>query len=179
MKSPQVLVVESSSGTAEDIRGLLSSCAITDVAVAKESEALNLLRRGGFYAVLFHEDAPMAGRELLLTARREPLNTPVIVIVERSDPSRLDEWTAAGAFDCLVKPVDRASLLAAMQRALTRNQLCAAGKVKPTRSRQQSGEWSFAEMVGDSDPERVKKAMGAMMTMIKIDLAALERAWEG
>jgi len=35
------------------------------------------------------------------------------------------------------------------------------------------------EMLGDSDPEKVKQAMEAMMTMTKIDLAALERAWEG
>jgi len=35
------------------------------------------------------------------------------------------------------------------------------------------------EMISDPDPEKVKKAMAAMMTMTKIDLAALERAWEG
>jgi DNA-binding NtrC family response regulator len=151
MKPSQVLVVETPSGTAEDIQGLLSSCAITDVAVAKESEALNRLRRGEFYAVLFHEDAPMDGRGLLVTAKRETPNTPVIVIVEGTDPGRCAEWTAAGAFECLVKPVDPSSLLAAMQRALTRSQLCAAGSVKSTRSRQRSGEWSFGEMVGDSE----------------------------
>ncbi len=151
MKPSQVLVVETPSGTAEDIQGLLSSCAITDVAVAKESEALNRLRRGEFYAVLFHDDAPMDGRGLLVTAKRETPNTPVIVIVEGTDPGRCAEWTAAGAFECLVKPVDPPSLLAAMQRALTRSQLCAAGSVKSTRSRQRSGEWSFAEMVGDSE----------------------------
>ncbi|MFQ5802649.1 MAG: sigma 54-interacting transcriptional regulator [Candidatus Methylomirabilales bacterium] len=151
MKPSQVLVVETPSGTAEDIQGLLSSCAITDVAIAKESEALNRLRRGEFYAVLFHEDAPMDGRGLLVTAKRETPNTPVIVIVEGTDPGRCAEWTAAGAFECLVKPVDPPSLLAAMQRALTRSQLCAAGSVKSTRSRQRSGEWSFAEMVGDSE----------------------------
>jgi DNA-binding NtrC family response regulator len=151
MKPSQVLVVETPSGTAEDIQGLLSSCAITDVAVAKESEALNRLRRGEFYAVLFHEDAPMDGRGLLVTAKRETPNTPVIVIVEGTDPGRCAEWTAAGAFECLVKPVDPSSLLAAMQRALTRSQLCAAGSVKSTRPRQRSGEWSFGEMVGDSE----------------------------
>jgi len=151
MKPSQVLVVETPSGTAEDIQGLLSSCAITDVAVAKESEALNRLRRGEFYAVLFHEDAPMDGHGLLVTAKRETPNTPVIVIVEGTDPGRCAEWTAAGAFECLVKPVDPPSLLAAMQRALTRSQLCAAGSVKSTRSRLRSGEWSFAEMVGDSE----------------------------
>jgi predicted 3-demethylubiquinone-9 3-methyltransferase (glyoxalase superfamily) len=34
------------------------------------------------------------------------------------------------------------------------------------------------EMLSHSDPEMVARAMGAMMTMTKIDLAALERAWD-
>lgn len=34
------------------------------------------------------------------------------------------------------------------------------------------------EMISDSNPEKVKKAMASMITMTKIDLAALERAWE-
>lgn len=33
------------------------------------------------------------------------------------------------------------------------------------------------EMLADPDAERVKKAMAAMMTMTKLDLAELERAW--
>lgn len=35
------------------------------------------------------------------------------------------------------------------------------------------------EMISDRDPEKVKRAMAAMMTMTKIDLPALERAWVG
>lgn len=34
------------------------------------------------------------------------------------------------------------------------------------------------ETISDPDPEKVKKAMEAMMTMTKIDLAAIERAWQ-
>lgn len=33
------------------------------------------------------------------------------------------------------------------------------------------------DMIANPDPEKVKKAMAAMMTMTKIDLPALERAW--
>lgn len=36
----------------------------------------------------------------------------------------------------------------------------------------------LGEMISDPDSEKVKKAMAAMMTMKKIDLAALERAWK-
>lgn len=33
------------------------------------------------------------------------------------------------------------------------------------------------EMLSDPDPEKVRKAMAAMMTMVKIDMAGLRRAW--
>ena len=37
----------------------------------------------------------------------------------------------------------------------------------------------FPEMMTDSDPARVKRVMEAMMTMKKLDIAALRRAYEG
>ena len=33
------------------------------------------------------------------------------------------------------------------------------------------------ELIRDSDPRRVKAVMGAMMTMVKLDVAGLERAY--
>jgi hypothetical protein len=35
------------------------------------------------------------------------------------------------------------------------------------------------EMLSDPDPIKVQKAMAAMMTMIKIDVPGLKRAWDG
>jgi predicted 3-demethylubiquinone-9 3-methyltransferase (glyoxalase superfamily) len=35
------------------------------------------------------------------------------------------------------------------------------------------------ELLKDPDPERARRAMEAMMTMVKIDIAALERAADG
>ena len=37
----------------------------------------------------------------------------------------------------------------------------------------------FTELIGDSNPTKVKAVMGAMMTMVKLDVAALERAYNG
>ena len=34
------------------------------------------------------------------------------------------------------------------------------------------------EMLSDPDPNKVQKAMAAMMTMVKIDIAGLKRAWD-
>jgi predicted 3-demethylubiquinone-9 3-methyltransferase (glyoxalase superfamily) len=35
----------------------------------------------------------------------------------------------------------------------------------------------FAELIGDRDPKKVKAVMEAMMTMVKLDVAELERAY--
>ena len=37
----------------------------------------------------------------------------------------------------------------------------------------------FTELIGDADPRKVKAVMEAMMTMVKLDVAALERAYKG
>ncbi len=37
----------------------------------------------------------------------------------------------------------------------------------------------FIELVGDRDPKKVKAVMDAMLTMVKLDVAALERAYAG
>ncbi len=36
----------------------------------------------------------------------------------------------------------------------------------------------FMELIRDEDPKRVEAVMGAMMTMVKLDVAALERAYD-
>ncbi|MCB0081223.1 MAG: VOC family protein, partial [Caldilineaceae bacterium] len=35
----------------------------------------------------------------------------------------------------------------------------------------------FNELISDSDPKKVKAVMDAMMTMVKLDVAELERAY--
>jgi predicted 3-demethylubiquinone-9 3-methyltransferase (glyoxalase superfamily) len=37
----------------------------------------------------------------------------------------------------------------------------------------------FTELIADRDGKKVKAVMDAMMTMVKLDVAALERAYEG
>ncbi len=37
----------------------------------------------------------------------------------------------------------------------------------------------FMELIRDENPEKVKAVMEAMMTMVKLDVAALERAYDG
>lgn len=37
----------------------------------------------------------------------------------------------------------------------------------------------FTELIRDTDPKKVKAVMDAMLTMVKLDVAALERAYDG
>jgi predicted 3-demethylubiquinone-9 3-methyltransferase (glyoxalase superfamily) len=37
----------------------------------------------------------------------------------------------------------------------------------------------FMELIADEDPKKVQAVMDAMMTMVKLDVAALERAYDG
>jgi predicted 3-demethylubiquinone-9 3-methyltransferase (glyoxalase superfamily) len=37
----------------------------------------------------------------------------------------------------------------------------------------------FTELIRDANPNKVKAVMDAMMTMVKLDVAGLERAYDG
>lgn len=148
MKPTQVLIVGSSIRATEYLRGLLSSCSITDVVTAPESDVPTRLRNGGFYAVvLYPEGTPNGGRNLLAAVHREKFGTPVVVIAEGA--ADLAEWSGAGAFDCLVKPVDHSALSAVLHRARTRSLFC-NGSPPATTSRRQSTQ-PFAALIGDSE----------------------------
>ncbi|MEE8152645.1 MAG: sigma-54 dependent transcriptional regulator [candidate division NC10 bacterium] len=150
MDPSQVLIVEGGSETARYLRGLVSSSSISSAAVASESEAVERLRKRIFCAVVLHLDGmPLEGRHLFTTVQRESPNTPVIVIAQRA--AGLAEWSAAGAFDCLVEPVDRPALLAVLDRARTRSQFCTGNGLSLPRTPQRSVSRSCAELIGDSE----------------------------
>jgi len=148
----QVLILEEKPEAAQDIQGLLSSAAVTDVAVASWSDALRLLRDNRFYAVVCDLDnMPGEGRKVLAAIQREAPNIASIVIADTTDPAVLAECTAAGAFEVLTKPLNRSSFLAVLHRAMTRNQLCASDRPTPAQLPKRSVEWPFAEIIGDSE----------------------------
>ncbi|MBW8004366.1 MAG: sigma-54-dependent Fis family transcriptional regulator [candidate division NC10 bacterium] len=150
MDPSQVLIVEGGSETARYLRGLVSSSSISSAAVASESEAVERLRKRIFCAVVLHLDGmPLEGRHLFTTVQRESPNTPVIVIAQRA--ADLAEWSAAGAFDCLVEPVDRPALLAVLDRARTRTELCTGNNLSPMKAPSRRSPPPFAELIGDSE----------------------------
>ena len=93
----QILILEEKPEAAQGIQGLLSSSAVTDVAVASWSEALRLLRNNRFYAVVCDLDnMPPDGRKVLAAIHREAPNIASIVITDTADPALMAECTAAG-----------------------------------------------------------------------------------
>jgi DNA-binding NtrC family response regulator len=146
MNRSQVLIVANSPEGTEYLRGLLSSCAITDVVGATESEAVKQLGTGRFYAVVMYlNGAVNGGRELLSAVHRETPTTSVVVIIEDADG--FGEWGGTGAFDILTKLPDSPTLLAVLQRALTRRQLTEPAPAKaPLRRRRRR----FPDLIGDS-----------------------------
>ncbi|MEE9171450.1 MAG: sigma 54-interacting transcriptional regulator, partial [candidate division NC10 bacterium] len=152
MKAPQVLIVGSSSAASEYTKALLSFPSITGVAVASWAEAPKLLGEKGFYAVFVDLGETLEeGRKFLATMQREAPNTAVVVVTEIADNAILAECAAAGAFDVLSKPLSRSSLLAVMERVLTRTELFGDGKSVPAKTPKRGGDWGFAEIVGDSE----------------------------
>ncbi|MFQ5990757.1 MAG: response regulator, partial [Candidatus Methylomirabilales bacterium] len=151
MKQSQVLVVGGASDTAQYIQGLLPSSSITTVAVESRSEALERLHEERLCAVVLHlEGVPTEGRKILAAAQRGAHSIPVVVIVDVADNTMMAECAAAGAFDCLAKPVDPSTLSSVMHRALTWNQLCASNRSGSAGTRKTS-EQPFSEIIGDSE----------------------------
>jgi DNA-binding NtrC family response regulator len=111
------------------------------------------LREKRFYAVFVDLSETCAeGRSFLATVQREAPNTAVIVVAETVDNALLAECAAAGAFDVLSKPFSRSSLLAVMERVLTRSRLFASGGPTLAKAQESISEWPFADhIIGKSD----------------------------
>jgi len=162
MEMSRVLILEERPEIAPDIQRLLSSGAITDVAVAPWAQALTLLRENRFYAVICDlDEMPVGGHKILAAIQRETPNIASIVISQNSKNAPMAGWAAAGAFECLSKPLDRSALLAVLHRALTRSQLCTGGSLGPPKLRQRVDGMTFADIIGDSEAmQAVYRAIG-------------------
>lgn len=152
MKAAGILIVTSSGESARCLQKLLSPCGVTAVTEDAESEVLKRLRDGGFYAVVLYVNGiPIDGRQLLLAIRGESPSTPVVVITEGADG--FARWWAAGAFDCLVEPVDRRALSAVLERAISRYQLCTGARPLRPRAKKEFPS-PFSHLIGHSDAMR-------------------------
>jgi DNA-binding NtrC family response regulator len=150
MKLPQVLIVGSSPQAIEYLQGLVSSCATTDAVLSNQSDVLERISRGGYDAVTLYIDGSRnSDPELVAALHRKTSNIPVIVIVERT--MDMTEWAVAGAFEVLVKPLDRSVACVVMHRAQTRRQLCTGNRPFAAKTPSRKVARPSAELIGDSE----------------------------
>jgi DNA-binding NtrC family response regulator len=99
----------------------------------------------------------LSGMEALAEMRTAGVATPVIVLTANGGIETVVKAMQAGAQDFFVKPVGPDRLLVGVRNALQMTQLTAEiGRLK----KRATGRSSFDDMVGDSEPMRMVKALG-------------------
>jgi len=128
-KAPRILVVEDNATTGQLIQSQLASSGYETVKCDRPERALEMaaeLRPDAITLDLIMK--PIHGLEVLLQLKNDPrtLEIPVIVVTIVDRPGI---GTALGADEYLIKPVDKATLLAAVERCLR-----SRGGVAPART---------------------------------------------
>jgi len=117
-KSPRILIVEDNAMMGQLIQSLLKSSGYETLRCDQPERATEMAaehKPDGITLDLFMQ--PVDGQEVLLQLKKDPRTSeiPVIVITMADQPG---VGTAFGADEYLVKPVDKATLLAAVERCL-------------------------------------------------------------
>ncbi|GAA0652394.1 sigma-54-dependent transcriptional regulator [Brevundimonas lenta] len=123
-------------------------------------EAIDRLTKGGGAdVVLLDMVMPgMSGMEALAEIRTAGVTTPVIVLTASGGVEAVVRAMQAGAQDFFVKPVSAERLLVGVRNALQLTQLTAeVGRLK----KHVAGRTSFDDLVGQSAPMRLVRALGA------------------
>ncbi|MEQ8822461.1 MAG: sigma-54 dependent transcriptional regulator [Sumerlaeia bacterium] len=120
-----VLIVDDEEQTLQSCRIVLRSCGINHVDLEPDSRrVLNRLESEPPSLILMDLTMPhVTGRELLKAINQEHSSVPVIVITGSSSLETAVDCMREGAFDYLVKPLDRNRLVASVQRALRFSEL--------------------------------------------------------
>jgi len=114
-----ILVVDDDLATREMLVELLSEEGIDARSVGSVDEALEAIRQGTFEAVISDIQMPAKDGFILLSEMREVgSRLPVILMTSFGTEETAHQARAAGAIDCLPKPLAREALLATVRRAL-------------------------------------------------------------
>jgi len=118
-KTPRILVVEDNAATGQLIQSQLTSSGYETLRCDQPERATEMAAEHQPDAITLDLlMQPVHGLEVLLQLKNDPrtLNIPVIIVTIADQPG---VGTALGADEYLVKPVDKATLLAAVERCLT------------------------------------------------------------
>jgi DNA-binding NtrC family response regulator len=154
-----VLVVDDDPTQRRLIQAVLERESYCVVHAESGGEAIDRLTKGGGAdVVLLDLVMPgLSGLETLAEIRTAGVTTPVIVLTANGGIETVVKAMQAGAQDFFVKPVGPERLLIGVRNALQLTQLSAEiGRLK----KRASGRTSFSDLIGDSPPMKMIKALG-------------------
>ncbi|MBB5771248.1 DNA-binding NtrC family response regulator [Brevundimonas vesicularis] len=155
-----VLVVDDDPTQRRLIQAVLERDGNAVVHAASGGEAIDRMTRGGGADLILLDMVmpEMSGLECLAELRSAGINEPVIVLTANGGIDMVVKAMQAGAQDFFVKPVGPERLLVGVRNAMQMKRLTAeVGRL----TKRVQGRTSFDDIVGDSPPMRIVKALGA------------------
>ncbi len=155
-----ILVVDDDPTQRRLIQAVLERDGNAVVHAASGGEAIDRMSRGGGADLILLDMVmpEMSGLECLAELRSAGINEPVIVLTANGGIDMVVKAMQAGAQDFFVKPVGPERLLVGVRNAMQMKRLTAeVGRL----TKRVQGRTSFDDIVGDSAPMRMVKALGA------------------
>jgi DNA-binding NtrC family response regulator len=154
-----VLVVDDDPTQRRLVQAVLDREGYQVVHAESGGEAIDRLTKGGGADVVLLDLVmpTMSGMECLAEIRTAGVTTPVIVLTANGGIETVVKAMQAGAQDFFVKPASPERILVGIRNALQLTQLTAeVGRLK----KHVAGRVTFADLVGDSRPMQMVKALG-------------------
>ncbi|MEW6537653.1 MAG: sigma-54 dependent transcriptional regulator [Pseudomonadota bacterium] len=155
-----ILVVDDDPTQRRLIQAVLERDGNAVVHAASGGEAIDRMTRGGGADLILLDMVmpEMSGLECLAELRSAGVNEPVIVLTANGGIDMVVKAMQAGAQDFFVKPVGPERLLVGVRNAMQMKRLTAeVGRL----TKRVQGRTSFDDIVGESAPMRMVKALGA------------------
>ena len=155
-----ILVVDDDPTQRRLIQAVLERDGNAVVHAASGGEAIDRMTHGGGADLILLDMVmpEMSGLECLAELRSAGINEPVIVLTANGGIDMVVKAMQAGAQDFFVKPVGPERLLVGVRNAMQMKRLTAeVGRL----TKRVQGRTSFDDIVGDSPPMRMVKALGA------------------
>jgi two-component system response regulator HydG len=153
MDRPTLLIVDDEPGVLESVSKIFEREGLAVLRASGGREALELLRSEPVQVVLTDLTMPgMSGMELMRTARTVAPHAEVILMTAYATVDGAVEAMKEGAYDFVTKPLKRAQLVRAVQKALEKQTLLRENRA--LRARLEEREQTTRSIVGQSLPWR-------------------------
>jgi putative nucleotidyltransferase with HDIG domain len=165
METGKILIVDDEASVRTLLRAMLERQGHTCLDVANPHEALVQIQKHGPFDTIMTDlmMAEMSGLELLERLQARHPDVPVIMITGTHDIAIAMTALRRGAFDYLVKPVNREQLQVVIQRALAHRRI----------TQQNPGYWEKLEQLVTARTEMLTKTMSDLERSYDVTLEAL------